>query len=308
LNDPHRLIEQTMVLKRLASRDAHREYDATILFGQWLSRNAAPSNWLLPEPLSVVDLEDGDSVYVMRRSLGRVLGASVIEWRRGIGENPQDRFREALSYLAAFHAWRSLSDTKAARTCSKAHRKSFGIQLSKICKRLQLAQAHSTLLADAFAPFLAEGSPMLAKKDPHSGNWLWTTKNELVMIDIESTAVLPLLQEVAVLIDDLPLVDVTRQGWEYRYVLCQEYLGSLGRFGFTGVEQEPVDDRYEAAVILHVMRGMNRLRGTDGGVSSFSIESRMMQREHYRRLLDYLASNAAQHEVRTLAGALAVRA
>jgi len=40
------------------------------------------------------------------------------------------------------------------------------------------------------------------------------------MIDIESTAVLPLLQEVAVLIDDLPLVDVTRQGWEYRSVLC----------------------------------------------------------------------------------------
>ncbi len=306
LNDPHRLIEQTIVLKRLASRDAHREYDATSLFRQWLVQNAAPSNWLLPEPLSVVDLEDGDSVYVMRRSLGRMLGASVIEWRRGNGENTQDRFREALSYLAAFHAWRSMSDTKAARTCSKARGKSFGSQLSKICRRLQLAQAHSALLADAFTPFLVEGSPMVAKKDPHSGNWLWTTKNELVMIDIESTAVLPLLQEVAVLIDDLPLVDVTRQGWEYRSVLCQEYLESLGRFGFTGVEREgQVNDRYEASVILHVMRGINRLGGTDGGVSSFSIKSRMMQREHYRRLLDYLASNAKQRGVRTLAGALA---
>jgi hypothetical protein len=229
-----------------------------------------------------------------------------------LAKRAQDRFREALSYLAAFHAWRSMSDPKVARGCSKAHKKSFNIQLSRICRRLQLTQAHSTLLADAFAPFLTEGSLMLAKKDPHSGNWLWTAKNELVMIDIESTAVLPLLQEVAVLIDDLPLVDVTEQGWEYRYFLCHEYLESLGRFGFTGVEREDredrVDERYQAAVILHVMRGMNRLRGTDSGVSSFSIESRMMQREHYTRLLDYLASNAAQREVRKLAGALAIRA
>ena len=309
LNDPHRLIEQTIVLKRLASRDAHREHDATSLFRQWLAENAAPSNWLLPEPLSVIDLEDGDSVYVMRRSLGRMLGASVIEWRRGNGKDPQDRFREALSYLAAFHAWRSLSDTKVARTCSGAHRKSINSQLSKICRRLQLAEAHSTLLRDAFAPFLLDGAPMVAKKDPHSGNWLWTTRNELVMIDIESTAVLPLLQEVAVLIDDLPLVEATRQGWEYRSILCQEYLDSLGRFGFSSADWEvQVVERYEVALILHVMRGMNRLRGTDGGVSSFSIESRIMQREHYRRLLDYLASNAAQREVRTLASILAGRA
>lgn len=302
LNDPHRLIEQTIVLKRLARDAAHSERDETVFFGQWLSTVPAQSNWVLPEPLAVVDLPGGDSVYAMRRAQGRVLGASVVEWHTGTGDDPRPRFREALRYLAAFQAWRVSTDERFPSACGAPERTAFQAQLEKAGRKLDLDENARNLLNASCDRFLVDGMPAVAKKDPHSGNWLWTRRDELVLIDIEATVALPLLQEVVTIIDDLPLFDLTAEGWSERRGLCREYVETLQGFGYPRIsERFPLMECYEAMATLHAIKGLGRLRAADPGISSFSLEARRMQEAHYRQLLEYMRSAAIQPEVRELA-------
>jgi predicted nucleic acid-binding protein len=302
LNDPHRLIEQALVLKRLARVDAHRERDETTAFSQWLASTSAPAEWTLPRPLAVVDLTDDDSVYVMQRAQGRVLGASVVEWREHGGVDPRPRFREALRYLAAFQAWRAASDDGFPRTCGWLERSAFQAQLEKVGRKLDPDEKTRTLLARLCADFVTDGMSAVAKKDPHPDNWLWTSRGQLVLIDVESTGALPLFQEAVTIIDDLPLFDLTDHGWEDRSALCRVYVDALHDFGFPQVEERfPVMEHYEAMATLHAIKGLARLLTADPGVSSYSLEARRMQGGHYRNLLTHLSERAVRAEVRELA-------
>jgi hypothetical protein len=306
INDPHRLIEQSIVLKRLGSEAAREERDSTVRFGEWLRQNSAPGNWTLPEPMAVIDVENGDAVYVMRRAQGRALGASAFDLRRGRVGDPTPRFREALRYLAAFQAWRVSSGAGGealATTCGEPERTAFSAQLAKADRKLTLDQRQRELLHTACAPFVTDGSPAVAKKDPHPGNWLWTPRGDLVMIDIEATVALPLLQEAVTVIDDLPLLEMTPEGWLRRHALAAEYVEALRGFGFPLDADPPLVECYEAMAALHAVKGLGRLRHADVGVSSFALSSRRLQEEHYRGLLRHLGESATSSDVRDLAAA-----
>lgn len=299
LNDPHRLLEHALVLKRLSLGDARREYDATRQFGDWISSRPSARGWRLPEPLSFQDLGD-DGVYVMRRLRGRPIGNILVDWRTGRAVDPQSIFEEALKFLAAFQAWRALT-TDLPRTCGDAEREVLRSQVTAACQRL--AVEATPALLDVFTSVVANTYPAVAKKDPHPGNWLSTPGGQLVLIDIEADTARPLLQEAAILIDDLPLLPLTDDGWERRMALVHTYLGSLGEYGSAVPDDLPVREAYEAFAILNAVRGLGRLRRADPGVSSFSLRARLLQRDHYLELLSYLSEQSNDAALRTLAAA-----
>ncbi|MEU6229284.1 hypothetical protein [Streptomyces sp. NPDC047042] len=309
INDPHRLIEQSIVLKRLGGEEAREERDATVRFGEWLRQSSAPDNWTLPEPMAVIDVEDGDAVYVMRRSQGRVLGASALDRLRARDAgDPVPRFREALRYLAAFQAWRAspgAGGQALSVTCGEPERTAFAAQLTKAGRKFTLDERQRELLHTVCALFVADGSPAVAKKDPHPGNWLWTPRGDLVMIDIEATVALPLLQEAVTVIDDLPLLEMTPEGWERRHALAAEYVEALRDFGFPVDAGPSLVERYEAMAALHAVKGLGRLKHADLGVSSFALASRRLQEAHYRALLRHLSESATTSDVRDLAATFA---
>ncbi|MFC4047877.1 hypothetical protein ACFO1B_56615 [Dactylosporangium siamense] len=307
MNDRHRLVEQALVLKRLGRADAHREHGDTVRFRDWLTTTGAPATWTLPEPLAVVDLVEGDSVYVMRRAQARLLGASVVDWRTGPGPDPRPRFREALRYLAAFQAWRAQSDDRFPRVCGPLEQDALRTQLAKVARNLGAAGDLRRLLAAACEPFAAAGTPAVAKKDPHPGNWLWTRDGRLVLIDIEATVALPLLREAATVIDDLPLLNADERGWHQRAELCNDYLDALEGFGVRAGDRADLMARYEAMVTLHTAKGLGRLRQDSPGISSFSLATAQLERDHYRALLDHLARAATRRETRELATHLLVQ-
>ncbi len=73
------------------------------------------------------------------------------------------------------------------------------------------------------APILLAGSP-LAKKDAHSGNWIWSgAAGALVLLDVESTATRPAMVELSTLLDDLPLYPLDDTGWATRTDLARRY-------------------------------------------------------------------------------------
>ncbi|MEU4690788.1 hypothetical protein [Actinoplanes sp. NPDC023714] len=296
LTDRHRLLEQALVHKRLDAAAAHREHDDTAAFRDWLAGTGAPRTWTLPEPLAVIDLPGGDGVYVMRRAQARLLGAAVADRRTGPGPDPLPRFREALLYLAAFQAWRARSDDGFPRVAGPAEQEAFRGQLAKIAGRLGPGGDDTLrLLAAACAPFAAADTPVVAKKDPHPGNWLWTRDGRLVLIDIESREALPLLREAATVLDDLPLLAADEHGWRQRAELCREYLEALTGYGLTIGDGAPVMERYEAMAVLHTAKGLGRLRQDEPSATA------RLESEHYAALLDHLARSAIRPETRDLA-------
>jgi hypothetical protein len=141
-------------------------------------------------------------------------------------------------------------------------------------------------LLDYFAMLASDSFPAVAKKDPHPGNWLRTPGGQLVLIDIEATTSLPLIQEAAVVIGDLPLFPLSDEGWTQRMAFMRTYLESLSQHGSAiAADALPIREAYEAFTILNAVRGTGRLHHADPGVSSFSQQARQLQRRHYVDLL-----------------------
>jgi hypothetical protein len=195
----------------------------------------------------------------------------LVDWRAGRGEDPYRIFEEALKFLAAFQAWRAIT-TDLPRICGDAERDVLSHQVTAACERLGI-EARPALI-DVFT-LVAADCPAVAKKDPHPGNWLRAPDGRLVLIDIEANTSRPLLQEAVILIDDLPLLPLTDDGWDRRMSLVRTYLRSLDEFGFPGLPTDlPLAEAYEAFAVLNAARGLGRLRHADPGVSSFSLHPR----------------------------------
>ncbi|MGC8921233.1 hypothetical protein AB7952_21680 [Streptomyces sp. PG2] len=320
LNDGHRLIEQTIVLKRLAAPDATREWEWTRRLGQWLADRQAPGQWQLPEPLGLVPLEvpreenasrEGgappggkasggpDAVYVMRRMRGRPLGATVADRLVGRGEDPLPHFAEALRYLAAFQAWRVVDDVETPRVSTGEHAGRWAAQVSKACGKLDASPGLRAALLDLVGPLAAPGRPVVAKKDPHPGNWIVTPQGALILLDVESEETLPLMQEAVTVVDDLPLLSLDEKGWLSRRKLYETYLAALEEFdlpvpGAADVLAESV----EALSVFHAVKGIGRIRRRSDEASSFTLALRGVQYEHYWNLVDHLATHAQEDSVR----------
>ncbi|MEV8068834.1 hypothetical protein AB0P32_22355 [Streptomyces sp. NPDC085995] len=305
LNDGHRLIEQTIVLKRLDARAAARERDWTQRFRAWLTARHAPDHWLLPEPLGLVRLpapHAQDAVYVMRRVRGRLLGATVADRLADRGDDPLPRFADALRALAAFQAWRALDDPGTPRAATGRHAEAWAAQVDKACRKLDTSPGVRTALHDLVRPLAAPGSPVVAKKDPHPGNWILTRDDGLVLIDVESDTTLPLLQEAVTVIDDLPLRPLDEDGRRTRLELYDAYLAALNEFGLPAPRMADLPaGALEALTALHAVKGIGRIQRWSDDVSSFTLSLRRAQYDHYWSILDHLAAHGHDAAARAFA-------
>ncbi|MER5432196.1 hypothetical protein [Streptomyces sp. NPDC002588] len=301
LDDSHRLIGQTIVLKRLSASAALQEREWTQRFRQWLTDRDAPQEWLLPEPLGLVSLQphEQDAVYVMRRMHGRLLGATVIDHSAIGGEDPLPHFVSALRYLAAFQAWRAQDDPGTPRTANHVHADEWAEQVARYCDKLDAGRDITDALTALVGPLAEPGSPVVAKKDPHPGNWIVTRRGELVLFDIESSGTLPLLQEAVTVIDDLPLLPLDAEGWTRREELRDTYLAALHEFGLPVPDAQDIPvNRLEALTAFHAVKGIGRTRGWGDDGSSFTLSLRSLQYEHYWNILDHLAADGRDPSTR----------
>jgi hypothetical protein len=304
INDRHRLLEQVLVLKRSTREAAEREHHATAEFTRWLEdhhEDDASARWRLPEPLGVVPAEEDEGTYVMRRHAGRTLGSLLVDWRARAGSDPTPKFIQASRFLAAFQSWKVSSEiyriADAATVFSDLQQR-----LNRAAQTLQLRSAVATRTADLLAPHFAVDSVLLPKKDAHAGNWIWTHHGELVLIDIESTATLPVLLELATLIDDLPLFGLDDDGWQQRMSAADTYLEELEKHGVdTALDAAAVRSQYEVMCLYLAAVGLGRLSRKDPGTSSRTARATFAQRGHYESMITYLAKHGGSDGVRAAA-------
>ncbi|WP_156821097.1 hypothetical protein [Microlunatus phosphovorus] len=294
IQDPHRIAQQLVVLKRVDRAAAQREFAAITQLNGWLANSATPRGWSVPEPLGVVDVEDPeDSVFVMRRQPGHTLSHHAMEYLDGRAPNPQRMFEAAAQALGDFHTAMRQESATAAEDVTQSFRRA--------ARQLASVDAADAAAAE-LAPVLA--SPIqLAKKDAHSGNWLWSTvTGGLIMIDVEGSTTRPVVLELATLIDDLPLFSLDPDGWNQRVRIGEHYLAALPPQ--LSIGQRELRHRLEAGALNVAVVGMARLLRRTWGTSSRGIRFAQLQHGHYRQLSTHLATAATNDSVRRAAAAL----
>lgn len=298
LSDAHRLLESTLVLKRLPSKAAHAEAETTRALAAYLARTNSPGTWQLPEPLAVIEhpSQAGKAVYVMRRAQGPTLGAlpdrvdeaAVVE-----------QLESAVRYLAAFCSWaRQESDLPASLPVKRIKRMSSA--LFDRGRRLGLTQSTAHRVAQGLGRAI-EVMPAVAKKDAHAANWLLTPDGGLVALDLESTTTVPLLWEVAQLLDDYPFLAADGAGWQQRLRLCEAHLDELARRGPPLlVKPERLSGLLAWFAFAHAASNLRRFgeHPDDWRVSSSGLARRRARRAHTLAVLAYLARAAPDEGLR----------
>ncbi|MEW1974450.1 hypothetical protein AB0301_05110 [Microbacterium profundi] len=289
LSDPHRLVRQLVVLKRVDHAAAARELSALQHLSNWLSVPGNAASWSAPDPLGVVQVSPTDSVLVMRRLPGHTLAHHGLEYLDGRGPNPQPLFEDATTALADFHGALPAGDRQPEDIVGAYRRAA-----------TQINGSPHTDVADRFA-WLLESAPAATKKDAHAGNWvLSAAAGGMVLLDIEGATTRPVLMELATLIDDLPLFGLDRAGWTQRLDIAGIYSTRLPEN-----LRVPVDElaqRLEAALLNLAVVGSARLDRMRPGLSSRGLRYRKYQREHYEALIGHLATSATDPSVAEAAG------
>jgi hypothetical protein len=298
LADPHRLLERTLVLKRVPSDSAHNEAQTTRAFAAYLARTNSPTTWQLPEPLAVIEhpTQPGKAVYVMRRAQGPTLGTLA---GRADEAAVMDQLESAVRYLAAFCSWaRDASDVPPMLSPKRIKRMSSA--LFDRGRRLGLTQSTANRVAKGLGRAIEE-MPAVAKKDAHAANWLRTPDGNLVALDLESTSNVPLLWEVAQLLDDYPFLAVDDAGWQLRIRLCDAHLDELARRGSPlAVAPERLSGLLAWFAFAHAASNLGRLgeHADDWRVSSSGLARRRARRAHTVAVLAYLARTAVDDGLR----------
>ncbi|MGV3712848.1 hypothetical protein [Pseudolysinimonas sp.] len=275
LHDRHRLGEQVLVLKRTSVEAARAEFRATVEFADWLRVHAPDAGWRVPEPVGVA-VAGGDGTYVMRRSAGRTIGDLLIDWREGRSSDPTAKFESATLLLAAFQAAVHPRSTTAS---------DFEARLRRAAQSLRLPDSVVSPVAGLLAAYTGTS---VAKKDAHPGNWIWGHEDQLILIDIESSVSLPVGMELVTLLDDLPLLPLTSDGWVERDRLLRSYTDALRSYGVP--VSGNVDRRtYEVMAVYASAIALGRLARRDAGTSSRAVTASFAQRTHHRQMLRWLS-------------------
>jgi hypothetical protein len=308
LADRHGLLERTLVLKRLPNQQAESEAETTRSFGIYLADSAAPAQWQLPHPVAVIPhpTQPDKAVYVMRRAQGATLGDLLL------ADGPEaagEYLEHAVRFLAAYCAWAS-RDRRAPDSLSPRRVKSLSAALHDRASGLGLSKSTSNRVAKGLRAALADETPAVAKKDAHAANWLVTHDGALVALDLEATAAVPVLWEVAQLIDDYPFLPADADGWHRRLSLCRAHLHELA------VRGRPVhldDDRLNELLawfsFAHATASIGRLRASRGDwrVSNSGRDARRARLRHAVDMLVLLADTAADVGLRYAATQLVAR-
>jgi tetratricopeptide (TPR) repeat protein len=300
LADQHRLLEQTLVLKRLDVAQAHHEFDTTSAFTLYLRRTGAPRTWRVPDPIAVMpDPSDPSlAIYIMRRARGLTLGQLA-----DLGESVTPHVEAAVHFLASFIAFASEHKPKGRERVSSSRIRRLCDKLSSDCSRLGLPKGITSAASAGLHRRLVTDGVAVAKRDAHAGNWLITDGGDIVAIDLESSTELPMLWEVAQLIDDHPFMPATVEGWTQRIRFAHEHLNDLRAAGLAIFAPENIPETLAWYLFAHAVSQLNRLRprGYDPDVSLTGAQAKQRRRDHTGALLELLATTTLDPSLRETA-------
>ena len=284
LDDPHDLLNQTVVFKETTQENAYREKSNIESFAAYLRRIDAPSWCKLPEPLSIVTREE-KAVLVMRRARRIQLGRAALQ--RSASPEILMAFRRSIRFLAHFHAWRMEAEGPRFR-----NRRVVSKIAQNVLRLWALSGFKNNITMndfDVIFRLIDAGFPCIPKKDAHPENWLLDDENNIVMLDLESVGECPLFFELAQLMDDYPVFPVDDCGWDARLEQCAFYIESLAEDGIDFSWNKADAPRlYEAFVLLRASFGLARNQARAGRIPSAALRASKQRDAHYRALLDYL--------------------
>jgi hypothetical protein len=307
IDDPHRLLSTTLIVKETPKDNAEREVTTIRAFRDYLSATEAPAWMRLPEPLTTIE-SARNTAYVMRRESGIELGIAVLR-----SSDPAAAMNvlldRAVRFLARFHAWRGVgSGLVAAASLSDAIRDSVK-ELASLCN---VPREERLRVAEILRAALHAELPTVAKKDAHAENWLVTRHQSVVMLDLEATesARFPVLYEVAQLMEDQGLLPPDAAGWTGRHALMTAYLGDLaalsGNETLLRLDRALLERSYaafaliRAALLIPGAGGRAIRRRTQSSV----IRARMHRADHYRQLVEAIRQRFRGSPVSDVAAAL----
>lgn len=283
LNDQHRLLSSSIVLKPTTSVQAERERDAAISLGEYLKGLGLEEECRVPIPISIKQIGSGKAIYAMERVEGQTLALGLIDF---IAHNEKAKvleyFRLSVRFLAAYHAWQFKPDVEK--------RKFGGIkqEVSEVASIMGLEAKigrEMLALADSCLP---HSLPLVAKKDAHPENWLMT-QSGIVMLDLESTGFRPICYEVAQLLDDYGVLDVSEEGLQTRVSLTKQYLTDLAEFGAPiAIDDHVIENLYAVSWALRCGFGIGYCRRHSQSRTS-TARMRLVERvRHYEVSLQFL--------------------
>jgi tetratricopeptide (TPR) repeat protein len=298
LDDPHGLLSEAFVFKPCDARRPRVEIDSTREFAAFLARRSAPPYLVMPQPVDVVERAEGAPIYVMKRARGTKLGTLVIDAMVSRNELPVTSYHRCLEFLAYFHAWAMpANDTRSVRDARMNVRDA--LSPARVWTSLG-APAGLARRVEALGPHLA-GFDLLPvrKKDAHAENWLVMPRSDVMIIDLESTKVLPLLYEVAQLVEDYPLAACDAAGDNLRGELLATYLSTFSSLvpSFALPSPEVAISAFQSFAIARSLIGVasihqrrrNQPTGLTSSVSS-SLRAAPFRERHYVALMEHLTS------------------
>jgi hypothetical protein len=301
LDDPHRLLSTTLVVKpcKLDPRAARKEMQLIKALGTHLAGRGLTHRFGLPTPIALVRSAGGHSpgnyFYATERARADGLDRRILgENRRGYQGHRE--VREALDFLAVFHAW-GRAESREAKPDPRLRRK-FANYVRDLGGNDRLAYA----MADDFAALLPN-VPMVRKCDAHPENWLVQPRGRTIMIDLEADSWELCLLDVVQLLDDYPVFSADLAGWRIRMELCADYWSKA-----LGARPDPdmIEAAYAALAIFRCAFGLQYCEREAGRRNaSSSLRALETRRLHYQALLSFIAANGASPEARDLAATLA---
>jgi hypothetical protein len=283
LDDPHRLLNTTIVLKPTIRQDAAVEIDTTTLFGEHIVVTGLSDRYAVPRPVAVIP-DVGDSVvYVMERSRGTPLSTILLgtDGRGFCGETVD--LSSALEFLGIYHKWGGLDPANSDV------RSWFLGEFAKQLRQAGLGKIESETARSYMRSIVPLKLVAARKKDAHPDNWLVAENGRVVMIDLESRRLHPALLDVVQLIDDYPVFEIDEHGWEQRLALAARYWKAV-----SGIEPDVdvLDATYSASLILRCVAGLSRCRHKRSiELASFSLRSLDLRIAYFQKLLGFLAGS-----------------
>lgn len=281
LDDRHRLLSSSIVLKPTTKTSATKEMNNAEAFGQYVKENDLASEYKVPRPIGLVDIDETQCVYAMWREEGQTLADYYSELRDAKRHSDLEKIvYQAVRYLALYHSWDRRSSTQRAEIGSWAR-----IVRDTVGKEI----AAKVNIGNAIQQFLPSSPETLPKKDAHPENWLVSDSNELIMIDLEATSRRPIVFEVAQLVDDYGILPATEDGFQQRLRVVDKYMDEMNRFGRpTTLGENQVDRVYGLCWLLRAVFGL-RLCQRHERVTSSTVQRRLRDRQlHYKDSIAFL--------------------
>ena len=292
VDDARGLLAGALVFKRMGAAAAERERATAEVLRAAVDVRGLGARFTTFRSLAIVPLPEGDprrssqvnSVHVMRRENGRLL-SEMASRSMAVGASVDlSVLREVLLFLALFHSSSGLSGADEGRFARKAQRNNLKMWLTAVLGREEALE-----MRDRWEGSIPEGAPVVAKRDAHPGNWLVTPAGRVVALDLESVGHLPVLMEVAQLIEDGPCIPVDDSGWAIRDDLVKQYWGHLRALGLA-LTDAPSAQSYQAYAAYRAVMLVSRPRKWSP-----------LQVRHARALLTYLATNAEAESLQEFA-------